>query len=91
MNIHGSMNFSWTNNLLYVQGRGPFNEEGMEEGATNYVNAILTKLPTNFSVIEIWDDEYLGSPKVMKTLCNMWKTLADRNCIAIAIVVSNSL
>ena len=52
MNIHGSMKFSWTNSLLYVQGTGPFNEEGMKEGSANYVNAILTKQFTNFSVIK---------------------------------------
>jgi len=88
---HGFLKFSWKSNVLYVQVLGPFNEEGVIEESSKYLSAISNRKVADFSVIELWDEEALGSPKAMNDVCKLWKKLITQNCISLAIVVPNSV
>ena len=91
MKSHGSLKLSWEKNILYVEVLGPFNEEGVIEESNRYLSEILNRKVTDFSVIEVWDKEALGSPMVMNDVHKLWYELADNNCISLALVVSNSV
>ena len=89
MNIHGYLEFTWVKSILYVKAYGPFNEEGAIKASNEYLNHISNRNDSKYSIIEIWDEHSLGSPKVMEKVASMWSLCFEYNCISIAIVVSN--
>lgn len=91
MNSHGYLEFTWRNSVLYVEAFGPFNEEGAIEASKEYLNQIANTENSDYSIIEIWDEDSFGSPKAMETVAGMWNILSGNNCTSIAIVISNSV
>ncbi|NMP32003.1 hypothetical protein HII17_10530 [Thalassotalea sp. M1531] len=91
MNVHGELTFEWLNNVLYVRTFGPFNEEGIVKAANAYSNCLSQHAKAHYAIIEIWDNDSLGSPEVMAMVADFWTNHLQDNCTAIAIVVSNSL
>ncbi len=91
MKSHGYVEFSWESNILYVEAFGPFNEEGVMEAASEYLSTILNRTVSDFSVIEIWDEDSLGSPEALAYVEKLWEQLISNGCTSIALVVSNSL
>jgi hypothetical protein len=91
MNSHGYLEFTWKSNILYVEAFGPFNEEGAIDASQEYLEKTKNNGSSNYSIIEIWDENSLGSPIVMEKIANMWRTVTENNCTSIAIVVSNSV
>jgi hypothetical protein len=91
MDAHGYLKFKWVADILYVHAFGPFNEEGVAKATSEYIALISVKDSSSYSIIEVWDTESLGSPKVMSEVSKMWAFLLKNNCTFIAIVVSNSL
>lgn len=91
MNRHGYLKFTWKDSILHVEAFGPFNEEGVKDASQEYFKKIESKGSSKYSIIEIWDEESLGSPIVMDKIASMWSSLTESNCISIAIVISNSV
>jgi hypothetical protein len=91
MNIHGYLEFKWDNSVLYVHAFGPFNEEGVTKASNEYLKLISDRVNSRYSIIEIWDEDSLGSPQVMAKVSEMWELLLKNNCVSIAVIVSNSL
>jgi hypothetical protein len=91
MNIHGYLKFEWIDNTLYVHAFGPFNEEGAVKASVEYLASLEANGRSSYSIIEVWDEESLGSPEVMSKISEMWTFFLKNNCSSIAIVISNSL
>ncbi|MCW8930858.1 MAG: hypothetical protein OQL19_11535 [Gammaproteobacteria bacterium] len=91
MNIHGKVICSWIDDILFVEAIGPFNNEGVINAAKLYLNTIQNRKFSKFFVVEIWDEESLGSPSSYKDVSKMWNALNDNGCIAFALVVSSNI
>jgi len=89
MKSHGHLGFKWSKDILYVEVFGPFNKEGVVEAASIYLDMIANRKCTSFAVIEILDDESLGSPSALDEVSKLWKCLEQYNCTSLAIVSSN--
>jgi hypothetical protein len=93
MEPHGELSFNCEmyqgHQLLVVRAIGPFNEEGRGKAGEDYMQALANTPDNNFSIIEIWDDNALGSEEVMRQIGEFWANLLPANCIKIAIVPSN--
>ena len=81
--------FNWDDSILYIEGFGPFNEEGIVDAADTYLNTIINRASDLFSIIEIWDDECLASPQAISLIAGHWSTLSRNGCISLAIVATN--
>lgn len=91
MESHGEIKCSWFNDTLYIEAYGPFNLEGVKLATDEYLYQISQQGRKKYCVIEVWDEESLGGPDVMKEVSNMWRRNIGQNCLAIAIVVSNAI
>lgn len=91
MNKHGTLNLFWKKNILYVEAFGPFNDEGAQQGVEDYIAVLVNRPDKCFSVIEILDNETLGSPDVLVELDKFWQSLSHYHCQALAIVYENTL
>ncbi len=91
MKAHGYLDLKWSDNVLYVRSFGPFNDEGAKEAADAYVKLINNKTCTQFSVIEILQDESLGTPDTMKEVSKIWNFNAENGCTALALVYANEI
>ncbi len=89
MKGHGEVIFSWNDDVLYVETVGPFNEEGIQNAAKEYMNIINSRKDAPFSVIEIWDTESLASLQAMDKVGELWCNLAQNNCVSLAVVISS--
>ena len=91
MNSHGYLKFIWKSNILNIEAFGPFNEEGVIDASQEYLKQVESIGSSNYSIIEVWDEDSLGSPLVMEKIANMWSIFIESNCTSIAIVISNSV
>ena len=91
MQIHGQSKFIWTENILYVHVKGPFNTEGAIKTAENYRVAVENRPCQKFASIEVLDELSLGSPDVMAYVGHSWKMLRQNQCKALALVYANSV
>ncbi len=82
---HGYLNFNWRDNTLYVKAFGPFNTEGMIEATNQYFEVINNNI-SSFSIIEVLNEDALGSPQVMENVGEFWKKLENYNCISLALI-----
>jgi hypothetical protein len=91
MNSHGRITKKWEGNIFIINSEGPFNDEGVIEVIDEIKKSVISKRVSNWLRIEIWDDNTLGSPSVMKRAedYNIW--CSENGCQATAIVVSNSV
>ncbi|MFT6900323.1 MAG: hypothetical protein ACJAXS_000485 [Colwellia sp.] len=91
MQSHGSISKKWKANVLIINSEGPFNDEGIIQVIDEIKKSVISKKLRNWLRIEIWDDNTLGSPSVMKCAedYNVW--CSKNGCKATAIVVSNSV
>lgn len=91
MQGHGLIELNWQGNVLYVDAFGPFNEEGVVSCAQKYINEIKNKTCEQFYVIETWDKDSFGSPKVYEVVDKNWASFQAFGCLGIAVVVSDNL
>lgn len=91
MNRHGQMSFSWSDDLLIVKPKGPFNEEGREYVNNRVKDVILNKGLKRWRRLEILDEETMGSPSVLGMVKDLYTWYEDNGCYATAVVVKNSL
>ena len=89
MKIHGYVDFEWSNDVLVVKGYGPFNLEAVEKAERQYTEAINSRKVRCYGVLEIWDEDSLGSPEVMSRISDFWYELSSKKCNKLAILVTN--
>lgn len=91
MDAHGEVALLWQDDLLTVTAKGPFNELGMQRTVATIREAVLSKDLDSWRKIEIWDNETLGSPKVISLAEKASQWYKENGCIASAVVVSNCI
>ncbi len=92
MKKHGEVQLHWDDETLYVETFGPFNEEGVEDAIVKYINELESRKGALFSIIEIWDEQTLGSPNVLNAAKKFWHNLDDEyGCIRLALVVQKNM
>ncbi len=91
MDSHGRLDLKWSDDVLYVEGFGPFNDEGAKEAAQAYIDLIMNKECSTFSVIEILNETSIGTPATMNEVAKIWQFIADNGCVALALVYSNEI
>lgn len=91
MDPHGYLDLKWSNNVLYVQAFGPFNDEGAKAAADAYIDLIMNKQHPTFSVIEILNKDSIGTPDTMTEVAKIWSFIGEQGCNALALVYSNEV
>lgn len=91
MNKHGYLHFSWDKNVLIINVEDPFNEEGFQYHTALIRNAVVNRIPRQWKRLEVWGDEVLGSPAVVKMCSLQYDWYEDNGCYLSAVVVSNSI
>lgn len=91
MEAHGYLDLRWSDDVLYVEAFGPFNDEGAKKAAENYVDLIHNKAHATFSVIEILHHESIGTPDTMKEVVKIWNFIGENGCKALALVYANEV
>ena len=91
MESHGYLSFKWSNNVLYVNAFGPFNDEGAKEAAEAYIKEVVNKKSLSFSVVELLDSESIGSPNTMNEVSKLWCFLGEHGCTSLGIIYSNDI
>ncbi len=88
---HGHLELRWSENVLFVQAFGPFNDEGARLAAENYLDLIHNKLCTEFFVIEVLNEDSIGTPDTMKEVVKIWNFIGENGCAALALVYANEV
>ena len=91
MNKHGEFLFSWEKNILTIQAKGPFNENGALAETNKIKEFILKKNVTKWCKLGIWDDESLGPLSAIKVIEEYQQWCTKHGCIKTGNVVSNSI
>jgi len=91
MQSHGELTLEWKDDVLMIYPQGPFNEEGVVEVIDTIKNAVLIRNNQNWSRLEVWEENTLGSPAVMNSVKEYYRWCTEHGCIAAAIVVKNSV
>jgi hypothetical protein len=91
MDAHGEIALLWEGDLLTVNAKGPFNELGMQNTVAAIRESVLNKNLKAWRKIEFWDEQTLGSPKVIYLAEKASKWYKENGCVASAVVVSNCI
>jgi hypothetical protein len=91
MQSHGELILEWKKDLLIVYPKGPFNEEGALDAIQSLKNAVLFRNIDNWARLEVWEEDTLGSPKVMNDVKELYLWCSEHGCLATAVVVKNSV
>lgn len=91
MNKHGELLYFWEGDLLTVNAKGPFNDEGILSSGVGIKKAILSQNIKNWRRLEILDEETLGSPSVLALVKDLFDWYLDNGCERVAVVVCNSV
>ncbi|TDF35423.1 hypothetical protein EYS14_18555 [Alteromonadaceae bacterium M269] len=88
---HGRIKLTWIDNILQLEGFGPFNEEGIVIALEDIQSKILHR-PDSKKVwqrLDMLNYETIGSPKVMRVIGHSYLWSFSHGCNAIATVYSN--
>lgn len=88
---HGHIDFSWEEDLLILNCRGPFNKEGIKVAAVELVKNMTNRQHPSWKRIDIVDDNALGDPEVIISMGLSYINAFDNGCRAMALVYFNSL
>ena len=91
MEAHGHLDLRWSDDVLYVEAFGPFNDEGARAAAEVYVKLIQNKEHATFSVIEILNPDSIGTPDTMNEVVRIWNFIGENGCKALALVFANQV
>jgi len=91
MNRHGKVLLFWNKDILTVQAKGPFNEEGALAEINKIKVFILQKNAIKWYKLRIWDEESLGSSEAINMAKNYHKWCLENGCVKTAYVVCNSI
>lgn len=91
MKNHGDVIINWQEEVLIIKPIGPFNEEGQKWANTIAKKSVLTKSLKQWSRIEVWADETMGSPDSLRLVCELYNWFNEHGCSFTAVVISNSL
>ncbi|XQW86727.1 hypothetical protein ACOYR1_08390 [Thalassotalea piscium] len=91
MEAHGTITFVWDINLLIVNLKGPFNQEGFERGFSQLKTSVLSREPGTWKRLQILDEETISSPEAIEYAMTSWNWFFDHGCVRFAIVISNSV
>lgn len=88
MDKHGNLNLIWEGDILIIELKGPFNEEGITYWITEIKNEVKTKGFARWKRLEIWDDNAFGSPKTNELAKSIFDWYESNGCYKSAAVVS---
>ncbi len=91
MEKHGETKFYWEGNLLIVEPKGPFNEEGQTYACNQIKLAILDSGIKRWRRLEILDEKTMGSLAVLDIVKDLYTWYDQNGCYITAVVVKNSL
>jgi hypothetical protein len=91
MRAHGYLDLRWSDDVLYVEAFGPFNDEGAKAAGEAYIKLIQNKEHDNFSVIEILQPDSIGTPNTMNEVEKIWHFIRENGCKSLALVYSNEV
>ncbi|MCL6416248.1 hypothetical protein MIB92_11345 [Aestuariirhabdus sp. Z084] len=91
MRSHGKLALEWQGELLIVRPQGPFNEEGVAKARRHLIQSIKNSQHNYWLRLEIWDEESLGSPRVMAQVNELFQWCQDHGCQSTAVVVCNRI
>lgn len=91
MEPHGYLKFTWVDDVLYLEAHGPFNDEGAKAAAEAYVELIHNRKHPTFSVVEVLENDSMGSPNTMAEVSRIWDFIGENGCVALALVYANEV
>lgn len=91
MHPHGTVEYTWHNNLLKLGVFGPFNLQGIELAFSDLKETVRCHKPKIWFRYETLDENTLGSPEVMKIIGQSYKWSLQNGCAYIAVVCANSV
>lgn len=91
MEPHGELKLEWSGDVLYVKPKGQFNDEGARKAANEYFDLIQNKSCDEFSVIEVLNEDSIGTPKTMEEVAKVWRFIGENGCVALALVYCNEV
>jgi hypothetical protein len=89
MQSHDEIIVEWKGDILVIYPQSPFDEEGVEEVIDIIKKTVRTKNNKNWSRLEVWSDNSLGSPAVMSNEKAFSHWCNENGCVATALVVEN--
>lgn len=92
MKLHGKLTFSWNENQMTIDCKGPFNAESLAHYGSQIKHSVLTNVNCkDWQRLEVWDDESLASPEGLEVCESYWDWCNNNGCAFTAIVVSNAI
>ena len=91
MEKHGEMTCYWEADLLTVEAKGPFNEEGLNYACTQVKQAILNSGFKRWRRLEVLDEKTMGSPAVLDIVNDLYAWYDQNGCYLAAVVVKNKI
>ena len=91
MNIHGEFKFFWDGDLLTINKKGPFNDEGVLACSEQIKAVIRDENLPSWRRLEILDDDTLASIPAFEHISKLYVWYNEHGFLATAIVVSNNV
>lgn len=91
MTGHGDIKFSWYEDILIIEPKGPFNLEGQKRANKILIESITKRNLTKWRRFEIWNNNTMGSPEVLDLVSDLYDWFDANGCQLTVVVNGNCI